>query len=290
MWNVRIVSCVPGSPIDWAAMIADRLADVDHVAARQVAAVAHRADAALGLAGQHRADLHLVDARSIFDRLATSSSISSLAATITSSVNGSTMSSSATRPRIRSPRRSMISPALDRAADLDAVERAAVVLDDDASCATSTSRRVRYPEFAVLSAVSAETLAGAVGRDEVLEHRQALAEVRRDRRLDDLARTAWPSGRACRPAAGSACSPRAPESAIMKIGLKLGYLRSCRVVLTVSVNLRSSLRRPAPSPGPDVDDLVVPLAVGDQALGVLLSISSTSFCAASRTSPSCWPE
>ena len=32
-----------------------------------------------------------------------------------------------------------------------------------------------------------EALASAVGRDEVLENREALTEVRRDRRLDDLA-------------------------------------------------------------------------------------------------------
>ena len=46
---------------------ADRLADVDHVAAGQVAAVAQRADAAPGLAGEHRADLDAVDAR-VLDR------------------------------------------------------------------------------------------------------------------------------------------------------------------------------------------------------------------------------
>ena len=28
VWNVRIVSCVPGSPIDWAAMMPDRVADL----------------------------------------------------------------------------------------------------------------------------------------------------------------------------------------------------------------------------------------------------------------------
>jgi hypothetical protein len=39
-----------------------------------------------------------------------------------------------------------------------------------------------------LSAVSAKTLAGAVRRDEVLQHVEAFAEVRRDRRFDDLAR------------------------------------------------------------------------------------------------------
>ena len=46
---------------------ADRLADVDHVATRQVTAVAQRADAAPGLAGEHRADLHAVDAGVVDD-------------------------------------------------------------------------------------------------------------------------------------------------------------------------------------------------------------------------------
>ena len=41
---------------------ADRLADIDRRAARQVAAVALAAHAGLGLAGQHRTDLHHVDA------------------------------------------------------------------------------------------------------------------------------------------------------------------------------------------------------------------------------------
>ena len=42
---------------------ADRLADVDPVAAREVAAVAHGAHAAPGLAGEHGADDDLLDAR-----------------------------------------------------------------------------------------------------------------------------------------------------------------------------------------------------------------------------------
>src|SRR5262249_25243815 len=40
---------------------ADRLADIDRGAARQVAAIALAADADLGVAGQHRADAHLLD-------------------------------------------------------------------------------------------------------------------------------------------------------------------------------------------------------------------------------------
>ena len=62
MWKVRRVSWVPGSPIDCAARMPDRLAHVHHVHGGQVPAVAHPADAAPGLAGEHRADLHLLDA------------------------------------------------------------------------------------------------------------------------------------------------------------------------------------------------------------------------------------
>ena len=61
-----------------------------------------------------------------------------------------------------------------------------------------------------------QTLAGAVGRDEVLQHGQALAEVGGDRRLDDLA------GGLGHQAAHAGqlpdllrAMPRAPESAIM---------------------------------------------------------------------------
>ena len=56
---------------------ADRLADADHLAGRQVAAVARPADAVAGLAGQRRADEDLVDPASSI-RCAASSVMSSL--------------------------------------------------------------------------------------------------------------------------------------------------------------------------------------------------------------------
>ena len=70
----------------------------------------------------------------------------------------------------------------------DAVERAAVVLADDrvlrdVDQTTGEVTRVRRLERGV-----GETLAGAVRRDEVLEHRETFAEVRDDGVLDDLAR------------------------------------------------------------------------------------------------------
>ena len=55
------------------------------------------------------------------------------------------------------------------------------------SCDTSTRRRVRYPESAVRSAVSARSLTGTVGGDEVLQHGQTFAEVRLDGSQDRLA-------------------------------------------------------------------------------------------------------
>ena len=68
-WKVRMVSCVPGSPIDCAAMTPTASPISTMLAAGEVAAVAAAADAAARLAGEHRTDLHLLDAR-FLDRVA----------------------------------------------------------------------------------------------------------------------------------------------------------------------------------------------------------------------------
>ena len=52
VWNVRIVSWVPGSPIDWAAMMPTASPVPDEGPGREVAAVAAAADAVAGLAGE----------------------------------------------------------------------------------------------------------------------------------------------------------------------------------------------------------------------------------------------
>ena len=62
MWNVRIVSCVPGSPIDWAAMMPTAMPSSTSAAGGQVHAVAQPADAERRLAGHRAADDDLVDA------------------------------------------------------------------------------------------------------------------------------------------------------------------------------------------------------------------------------------
>ena len=119
-----------------------------------------------------------------------------------------------------------------------------------------------------------QTLARTVGRDEVLEHREPLAEVRGDRRLDDLPRglrhqSAHPGqlahllGGAPRARVGhhvdgvEARSAGAPRRSRPRG-------RPCRAA-------RASGPRPrSVAVGPDVDHLVVALAVGDQAFLVLL--------------------
>jgi hypothetical protein len=81
---------------------ADRLAHVDRRAAGEIAPVALAADAVLGLAGQHRADAHLLDAGGLLDGLDVRSSIS-VPGTITSPVGRIATSSAAVRPRMRWP-------------------------------------------------------------------------------------------------------------------------------------------------------------------------------------------
>jgi hypothetical protein len=71
---------------------------------------------------------------------------------------------------------------------LDAVESAAIVLRDD-----YILRHVDQPPREVsgvggLERRIGQTLARAVGRDEVVQHREPFTEVRGDRRLDDFAR------------------------------------------------------------------------------------------------------
>ena len=62
MWKVRMVSCVPGSPMDCAAMTPTASPSLDHAAGAEVTAVAEDADAALGFAGEDGADLDALDA------------------------------------------------------------------------------------------------------------------------------------------------------------------------------------------------------------------------------------
>ena len=76
---------------------------------------------------------------------------------------------------------------LDDGPDVDAVHGAAVVLGDDHVLADVHQAPRQVAGVRRLERGVGEALAGAVGRDEVLQHGEAFAEVRGDRVLDDLA-------------------------------------------------------------------------------------------------------
>src|SRR5690606_22067966 len=156
----------------------------------------------------------------------------------------------------------------------DAVERLAVVLGDDRVLrhvdeTTGQITRVRRLERGVR-----EALTRTVRRDEVLENRQTLAEVRGDRRLDDLA---------ARLRHQAAHAGELTDLPVATASARVGHhedgveARDLHGVARLGVHelvrrdvLDEILRDAVRGLGPDVDDLVVALTVGDQTLLVLL--------------------
>ena len=104
-----------------------------------------------------------------------------------SCVSGLTTSVAATRPRMRSRSASMTSPPSTSAFIAMPLLRAAIVLDHDQVLRDVDQTAGQVAGVRRLQRRVREALARAVGGDEVLQHVQALAEVRRDRRLDDRA-------------------------------------------------------------------------------------------------------
>ena len=168
---------------------AHRHAHLDQLAGGQVAAVAEGADAAL--ASQVSTErMRTFSMPAACTSLAVSSVISSLALTMTSPPNGSLMSSRLTRPTMRSRSGSMTSP--DSMMGL--ISMPSTVPQSCSEMITSW-RDVDQAAGQVAGVGGLErgvgqALAGAVGRDEVLQHRQPFTEVRGDGVLDDLARRA----------------------------------------------------------------------------------------------------
>ena len=114
-----------------------------------------------------------------------------------------------------------------------------------------------------------QTLAGAVGRVEVLEHGQAFLEVRDDRRLDDLA------GRLGHQAAhGGELAHLGRRATGARRGHHPDRVRLDLAAFLVELDGRDFLHHLVGdlvgALGPGVDDLVVFLALGDQAVLVLL--------------------
>ena len=103
-------------------------------------------------------------------------------------VAGSRTSSATVRPRMRLPSEADHLARVDDGAHLDAGRGAAVLRGDDAVLRHVDQAAREVAGVRRLQRGVGEALAGAVGRVEVLEHREPFLEVGDDRALDDLAR------------------------------------------------------------------------------------------------------
>src|SRR5882762_6266277 len=170
----------------------DRLPQVHHVHGGEVAAVAHATHPALRLAGQHRTDADRLDP-CVLDRLrgllidqlpGLDQHLGPLVLVQLVRI-GDPVQRHATHQAL-AQRLDDVLAFLQRR-HLEAEDRAAIFLGDRDVLRHVYQAARQVARVRGLQRRIRETFARAVGRDEVLEHRQPLAEVRLDRALDDLA-------------------------------------------------------------------------------------------------------
>src|SRR5579859_2465422 len=244
---------------------ADRFAGIDLGAAGQIAAIAGAADAGLGFAGQHRADADDFDAGR-FDLLDQ--------AFVDQAAGGDDHRTVGRVDHVA--RRGTAEDTLAQAGDDfaafqnrrngEAAGGAAIVFDDDGVLGHVDQTAGQVTRVRGLQRGVGQTLTGAVGGVEVLQHGEAFLEVRDDRRLDDFTRRlghqAAHAGQLLHLGGGTAgAGMRHHVDGVDRLaGLRRADLLHHRVGDVVG-----ALR-------PGVDHLVVLFALGDQAVLVLLLI------------------
>ncbi len=243
----------------------DGLAQVHHPSGPQVAAVALAAQAPFGLAGQHRADADLLDAGLLY-------LLRRFLVDLPAGLDDDIPGDGADHVVHDHPPQDAVAQGLDHllalleGPPLLAHDGAAVLLGDD-----DVLGHVHQPpgQVACLGGLEGgvgHALAGAVGGDEVLHHRQPLLEVVEDWCLDDL-----PAGQ---PLLGFGHQPPHPAQLphLLPGAPGLGvhqHENRIESLLALRQPLDETLGHLAVDVGPGVDDLVVALGVGDDALAVL---------------------
>src|SRR5581483_4658489 len=241
---------------------ARRLAELNQTSRCQVAAVAHHADTTLGFAGQHGADLDALDAgslngsREIFGDLLVDV-YDHIAVVVLDLLE-------------RHAANNSVAQRLDDLAgfndtrNVDAVYRATIVFADDYVLCHVNQAASQVAGVRGLQSGIGQTLTSAVGRDEVLQHRQPLAEVGSDWRLDDFARRLGHQ------------STHAGELANLlfrsaSAGVGHDVNRIDLALLVALLHLTEHLVGNLFGNGrPDFDDLVVAFTVGNGAVEILL--------------------
>ena len=179
--------------------------------------------------------------------------------------------SAAVRPRMRERERGHDRARVDDRAHLDAACRAAIGHRDDRILRDVDETARQIARVRGLQRGVGEALAGAVGRVEVLENRQAFLEVRDDRALDDLARRL--GHQAAHRGELAHLRRRAARAGMRHHVDRIDRHVAAVLVLSHGGNARHHLLGElVRALGPGVHDLVVLLALGDQAVVVLLLV------------------
>ena len=245
---------------------ADRLAFLDHVARGEVAAVALGTDTMTGLAGEDGTDFDLFDRRfldlaaDVFGEFFTGTDDEFVGEGVIDVVDGGT-TEDAFAERLNDVL------ALLEGGGGETAEGAAVLFGDDDIVGDIDETTGEVASVGRFQSGIGETLTGAVGRDEVFEHRKTLLEVGDDGVFDNLV-------------AGGTSLLRLGHKATHTGELTDLFLgtTSTRVVhhidgveaLVVGLEaFHEGLGELVVGVGPDVDDVVVAFVVGDKTHGVL---------------------
>src|ERR1051326_8106780 len=241
---------------------AGSFAEFDEASGSQVAAVAHDADAALGFAGQHGADFHALNAggldrsREVFGDFMVDVDYD-VAVIVFDLLE-------------RDAAHDAVAQRLDNLAGfhdtlhVDAGDGAAIVFADDDVLRYVDQAAGQVARIGRLERRVGQSLAGAVGRDEIFEHRQPFTEVGRDGRFDDFARRLGHQSTHAGELANLLF-----RSASAGVGHNVNRIEFAFLIAALHftehfVSNFFGNRRP------DFDDLVVALAVGDGAVQILL--------------------
>ena len=241
---------------------ADCFAQLDQSARGEVTAVAEDADATLGLAGEHGADLDALNAGSLDGR---GEVFVDLLVDLDDDLTLEVLEALERDAADDAVAQRLDDLAgLDDRRDVDAFDRAAIVLADDDVLRHVDETTGQVAGVSGLQCGIGQALTRAVGRDEVLQHGEAFTEVRRDGRLDDFA------GRLGHQAAHAGeLTDLLLRSASAGVGHDVDRVHGARLVGVLHV-VEHLVGNALGDRRPDLDDLVVALAVGDRAVKILL--------------------
>ena len=238
------------------------LAHLDEAPGGQVAAIAARAHAAPGFAGEHGANLHSLDTRGLNrvrqflgDFLV---DLDDHVAFVVLDLLKGHAANDAIAQRLD------FDAGFENRLDVNAVGRAAVEFVDDHVLSHVDQAPRQIAGIGGLERGIGQTLTGAVRGDEVLQHRQTFAEVRSDRRFDNFA-----GGLGHQSAHSGKLANLLFRSASAGVGHDVDRVDHALLVLLFE-GFEHFVGNLFGDVAPDGDDFVVALAVGDGAIEILL--------------------